>query len=194
MNFYISDLHLGHDKALIFDGRPFSSIEEQNLMMIRRWNKVVTQYDTVFILGDFSMYDQDGMLFLNNTKGRKVLIAGNHDKSANILMKFDEVHDYLEIKDGGTDVILSHYPIAHWNKSDYGSIQLYGHIHRSRDSIDFEHYVYSMRNRTDETTGRRLPYNAYNVGCMMPYIDYTPRTISEIIRGDKKYYAEQFRY
>ena len=193
MNFYISDLHLGHGNALKFDNRPFGSIDEQNLIMIRNWNRVVTKDDTVYVLGDFSWKDADGMLFLNNTNGRKVLIRGNHDRSMNILMCFDDVQDYLEIKEGGANIVLSHYPIAHWKNADYGSIHMYGHIHQSRDSRPFEQYVKMMRSRTDERTGQSLEYKAYNVGCMLPYMDYTPRTLGEIIRGDRKYYGELYK-
>ncbi len=32
--------------------------------------------------------------------------------------------------------------------------------------------------------------NFINVGCMMPYMDYTPRTLNEIIEGDAKYHEE----
>ena len=32
--------------------------------------------------------------------------------------------------------------------------------------------------------------NFINVGCMMPYMDYTPRTLDEIIEGDAKYHEE----
>ena len=193
MNFYISDLHLGHENALRFDNRPFGSLDEQNLMMIRNWNRVVTKGDTVYVLGDFSWKDADGMLFLNNTNGRKVLIRGNHDRSMNILMCFDDVQDYLEIKEGGANIVLSHYPIAHWKNADYGAIHMYGHIHQSRDSRPFEQYVKMMRSRTDERTGQSLEYKAYNVGCMLPYMDYTPRTLGEIIRGDRKYYGELYK-
>lgn len=30
--------------------------------------------------------------------------------------------------------------------------------------------------------------NFINVGCMMPYMDYTPRTLDEIISGDEEYW------
>jgi hypothetical protein len=31
-----------------------------------------------------------------------------------------------------------------------------------------------------------IPMRAYNVGCMMPWMDYTPRTLAEIIEGYNK--------
>ena len=30
--------------------------------------------------------------------------------------------------------------------------------------------------------------NFINVGCMMPYMDYTPRTLAEIIAGDAAHF------
>ena len=30
------------------------------------------------------------------------------------------------------------------------------------------------------------PCNMFNVGCMIPYMDYTPRTLEEIIEANKK--------
>ena len=36
------------------DNIPFSSVEEMNSEMIKRWNSVVTKQDNVYILGDFS--------------------------------------------------------------------------------------------------------------------------------------------
>ena len=47
MNFYISDLHFGHENAIKFDNRPFSSVEEMNEILVQRWNKVVSPEDTV---------------------------------------------------------------------------------------------------------------------------------------------------
>ena len=32
-----------------------------------------------------------------------------------------------------------------------------------------------------------LPMRAYNVGCMMPWMNYTPRTIEQIIEGHKNW-------
>ena len=52
-NYYIADTHFGHERVIEFDKRPFSSLEEMEEEMIRRWNAVVERGDTVYILGDF---------------------------------------------------------------------------------------------------------------------------------------------
>ena len=52
-NFYISDLHIGHENILRFENRPFADINEMNNKIIENWNSRVCNGDTVYILGDF---------------------------------------------------------------------------------------------------------------------------------------------
>lgn len=52
MNFYTSDLHLGHANVIKFDNRPFANIDEMDQRIITRWNERVSDDDTVYILGD----------------------------------------------------------------------------------------------------------------------------------------------
>ena len=85
------------------------------------------------------------------------------------------VKELETIKDGDNHIVLCHYPIAHC--ADYGYVHLYGHIHTGRDSDPFEEYAARMK-------ARGLPYECYNVGCMLPYMDYTPRTLEEIRKSN----------
>ena len=79
MNFYISDLHFGHENAIKFDNRPFSSVEEMNEILVQRWNKVVHPEDTVYVLGDFFWKRKDMLTYLPRLSGKIILICGNHD-------------------------------------------------------------------------------------------------------------------
>ena len=54
MNYYISDLHFGHRAIIDLDERPFNDVTEMEWALIDNWNEVVTENDTVYILGDFS--------------------------------------------------------------------------------------------------------------------------------------------
>ena len=176
MKYYISDLHIGHANIISFDNRPFSNLEEMHEAIIKNWNSVVAKNDDVYVLGDFAWRNDVGLEVLKKLKGRKYLIRGNHDRlNADMIKEFVWVKDYAEIKDGENNIILSHYPIAHWKNADYGTIHLYGHIHKGRDYSPFEEYKRIMKERG-------LPYECYNVGCMLN--DYTPKTLSQI-REDK---------
>lgn len=52
MNYYISDLHIGHANAIKFDNRPFADVNEMNNAIMENWNSRVKPNDTVYILGD----------------------------------------------------------------------------------------------------------------------------------------------
>ena len=105
MNYFISDLHLGHKNVLKFDNRPFINIEEHDKTIIDNWNNKVNDND-------------------------------------------DWVH-------------------------------LYGHVHNSFEENMIQHFRYEMGALYDK------PCHMYNVGAMMKYMDYTPRTLEEIIRREQ---------
>ena len=88
--------------------------------------------------------------------------------------RFEWVREYAEIKDFGTRIVLSHYPIAHWNGQYQGTVHLFGHVHNNKDYAAFLQY-------RQMCAGMGIPFAAANVGCMLPYMDYTPRTLEEIL-------------
>ena len=51
-NFYIADLHFGHKNIIRYDNRQFASVDEMDNTLIKNWNSVVSNDDTVYILGD----------------------------------------------------------------------------------------------------------------------------------------------
>lgn len=174
--FYISDTHFGHTHIIRYDNRPFMNATEMEETIIKRWNEIVGDKDTVYILGDFSWYKEAQTLdILNRLTGQKVLIKGNHDRiSPKVAKKFVKVCDYLEIKDNGRKVILSHYPMPFWNGQFRDSVHLYGHVHNSHQWNVCESLCRELRHLQD------IPMRMYNVGCMMEWINYTPRTLDEI--------------
>lgn len=94
------------------------------------------------------------------------------------LREFVKVTEYLEVKDNGRTVILCHYPIPCFKNHFYGSFHLYGHVHNSFEWNMMEHDKYLMEELY--TT----PCQMFNVGAMMPWMDYTPRTLDEIIAAN----------
>ena len=131
MIFYTADPHFGYEPTLVW--RPgFSSVEEMDEALIAAWNAVVSDEDTVYLIGDIGW--NNGHVpcrTLARLKGRKHLIRGNHDTGfvdAPLLYRyFESVTDFWELEDGEHHIILSHYPIL-YNKRGY---MIHGHLHGS---------------------------------------------------------------
>ena len=187
-NYYISDLHFGHHNIMRFDNRPFKSVEEMDETLIKNWNNKVSKEDTVYILGDFCWSTEDRWIeILKQLNGIKVLIKGNHDlrkMSQQLRNMFQDIKDYNEVKDNGKRVLLSHYPMPFY-RGDYNPdiIHLYGHIHTTIEN-DFMEHLRDYINKNDNRNGGKHLCQFYNVGCMMNYMSYTPRTLKEIVAAN----------
>lgn len=188
--FYISDLHFGHSNIIRYDHRPYKNANEMDQDLIKKWNDAVSDEDIVYILGDISWHNEPKTVeIFKQLKGRKILIKGNHDYISNVLAKcFDRIVDYAEINDNGTKVVMSHYPMPFWNGQFRDTVHLYGHVHNSHQWNICESWIEEARQL------QAIPMRMYNVGCMMDWMGYTPRTLNEIIekynnykklRGDK---------
>lgn len=190
MNYYISDIHFGCQNS--YDNRTL----EHDRIVKENWNRVVTNADNVYILGDIGKIgnnqDTEKLIEIIATlKGKKTLITGNHDVIRDIRLRqlFVEICDYKEIIDSyngmNHKLVLSHYPILFWNGQHKGWMHLYGHVHMSeewkvyKESIKYVNEYF--KNRTMKGYTDCPPVVAYNVGASLPYIDWTPRTLKEII-------------
>jgi len=180
--FYISDLHIGHQNVLTLDSRPFENLEEMEDAIRNNWNSVVSKEDLVMILGDcLWIYSDKAFEYIKSLNGRKRLIRGNHDrgKSTKYKQLFEVILDYEKIKDGDRTVICSHFPMIAYDGSYNGrNYHAYGHVHKTKEHDFIQNII--NRNRCDE-----FPMNMYNVGCMLPYMNYTPQTLDEIIEANK---------
>lgn len=181
-NFFIADLHFGHFNIIRYDNRSYSTVEEMDNALINNWNSVVSDEDTVYILGDISWHNEERTVeIFEQLNGTKILIKGNHDsvaKGSRLMQCFAAVYDYYELYlDKKTKIVMSHYPIPFWNGQFRDAIHLYGHVHNSHQWNIFESWMKEARALQD------IPMRAYNVGCMMDYMNFTPRTLEEIIEG-----------
>ena len=74
MNYFISDLHLGHKNVLKFDNRPFINIEEHDKTIIDNWNSKVNDKDDVYVLGDISWHNATKTIeIFKQLKGHEIL-------------------------------------------------------------------------------------------------------------------------
>ena len=194
MNYYISDLHFGCQNK--YEGRTL----EHDKLIKENWNKTVTNGDTVYILGDIGKEGGNKEMeylceIISTLKGKKVLIQGNHEKLKDIRVKqlFTEIVPYKEVSDNANGinkmVVLSHYPILFWNGQHKDWIHLYGHVHMTDE---WKLYIQSLDNVNDYFKDKEKkgytdcpPARAFNVGCMLDYMDYTPRTLKEILEASE---------
>lgn len=184
--FYIADWHYNHANIIAHDNRPFRTKEEMNVALIERWNGVVSPRDTVFVLGDMFCHvkPKEAVRVLRTLNGKKVLIRGNHDyltRDDEFCAEFERICEYLELEDGWQTVVLCHYPIPCFHRHfEEAWCHLYGHVHNGFEWNMMERFKIAM-----EDLGNYC--NMYNTGAMMPWMDYTPRTLSEISTGAESF-------
>ncbi|WP_373245558.1 hydrolase [Lacrimispora indolis] len=178
MIYYTSDLHFGHRNVLKFDNRPFKDVDEMDRILIENWNNCVLDNDTVYILGDFCYKsDRAAKWYLQQLKGHKILIIGNHDwltlQDPEAMKYFEDSRPMMHVTDGDKQICLCHFPIAEWNGFSHGSWHIHGHIHnRKSETYEF------MRNRE----------RALNAGCMIN--NYAPATFSGLLRNNQDFWNE----
>jgi calcineurin-like phosphoesterase family protein len=78
-----ADQHFGHAKILEFTKRPWRTVDEHDLGLMKLWNSKVRVEDEVWCVGDFSFRGpSETKWILDNLRGKKHLVLGNHDGSA----------------------------------------------------------------------------------------------------------------
>lgn len=128
--FFVSDTHFGHVNILKYEPekRPFSSIEEHDEELIKRWNSVVKPADRVYHLGDVAI-NRRCLSTVARCNGRKKLIRGNHDlwSLKDYLPYFDDI---LSMRFFANLFIASHFPIhpSHMRVK----FNIHGHLHSNK--------------------------------------------------------------
>ena len=154
MIYFTSDLHIGHDKEFIWGARGFKNIEEHDTAILKRWNSIIKDEDTVFILGDLALgqdtHEWDRIF--HHLKGDKHFIIGNHDTD-NKVKKFESEYDiiccgYIYVfKNAKWHFYCSHYPTITTNFDDTKSsplINLFGHTHQKIKFFNDNPYMYNV--------------------------------------------------
>lgn len=194
INYYIGDLHFGCKNN--YENRTL----EHDKIIKENWNSRVTNNDNVYVLGDIgreggNKENEYLCETISTLKGNKILIQGNHCKLKDKRIKqlFTEIVPYTEVSDNynglNNNLVLCHYPILMWKNQHKGWIHLYAHVHMSdewliyRSSLELLNSFF--KNKTLKGYTDCPPAVAYNCGAMLPHIDYTPRTLEEIIKSNK---------
>ena len=139
-----SDSHMGHPKILEYCDRPFSSVEEMDNELIKRWNNNVKENDIVYHLGDFTLGGPSiaaKYFLLLNGKISIIASKSHHDRmwintnryyysksGYKVEIPTDSVTSYLEPTTGNF-IVFCHFPFAVWDRAFHGSYHLHGHSH-----------------------------------------------------------------
>lgn len=155
VDFVTADTHFGHARINELAGRPFSSVEEMDAELIRRWNDTVGRDDVVLHLGDLALGPiQQSIALTARLNGRRFLVPGNHDRvspaaqNRRTIERFTPIYERAgwtilpEIVQGtraGRQLLASHYP--YWGDTqeverhtehrpaDRSVPLIHGHIH-----------------------------------------------------------------
>ena len=147
--YFTSDLHFGHDKDFLWRPRGFTSSREHDETIIRNWNLKIKPEDTVYILGDSMLMDDEyGMRCLKRLNGNLKIVRGNHDSNnrwkAYSALPNVELLGYADaVKYGKYNIYISHYPTITSNFDidkplNRRVINLCGHCHTKDRFQDFD--------------------------------------------------------
>jgi calcineurin-like phosphoesterase family protein len=139
--FFTSDTHFDDEYAIEYFHRPFKSVDEMNLTIVEKWNSVVTENDTVYHLGDFTLEDiRHFTKWVSQLAGTIKILPGSHDQpwlndfvtseKAQVISPLVSV-EFPEIIAGNDPqvIVLCHYSMQVWDRSNHGSWHLFGHSH-----------------------------------------------------------------
>lgn len=154
-----SDWHFNHNREFIWKARGFSSVEEMNENIIKRYNSVVGENDIVYCLGDCGL-GGGGQEALNQLKnyieqlnGTVIIVQGNHctDKRIDLYRQCKNVQQVevaTTLNYRGYHFYLSHYPTLTGNLEKEPlkqmTLNLYGHTHQKTNFYEDRPYMYHV--------------------------------------------------
>lgn len=132
MIYVIADMHFWHKNIIIYESRPFKTVEQMNQVIINNWNKIIKDDDLVWILGDISLGGADKTRnIIAQLKGRKKLIKGNHDKQSKSFWLKAGFEEYFKEPVDFGNYIMSHEPIY-----DCDKLNICGHVHSQTHKLN----------------------------------------------------------
>ena len=107
----------------------FVTLEDHNETLLEGINSTVSRNDRLVFLGDFCR-EKPGR-WRQRIRCRNIFfILGNHDKETKVRKVFgNNVWYQKTLNIGALPIWCCHFPTAFWDKSHYGALHCYGHIH-----------------------------------------------------------------
>ena len=186
--FFTSDWHIGHEKCLTFDKRPFLSIGEMHKNLIRRYNSTVPEYGVCYFLGDIGNKVDEIKPVIDQLNGIKVLILGNHDKGMTSMYNagFDVVLNSASLYIGDNKITLSHCPLFGIFREDTSSMKnpnenWHGEFKNHKFTLKNENQFHlhgHIHSRKDKPQSKKILDRQFDVGVVGN--NYTPVSLSQI--------------
>lgn len=187
--FFTSDWHIGHEKAIKYDKRPFKNLDEMHKSLITRYNSSVSDKSVCYFLGDMGNKNQDIKNVITKLNGTKVLILGNHDKGITTMYNcgFDVVLYSATIYVASHRITMSHCPLLGLFREDTSEMNRsvgenwHGESKNGRFSLSNEsqfHLHGHIHSRKDKPQSQKILGKQYDVGVTAN--NYTPVSISQI--------------
>jgi len=138
--FMTSNLQLGRPSAIGKWKRPFDTVNQMDDTLIENWNKVVTNNDTVYCLGNFAWDPKTAYDSMLRLKGKKYYIIGENDqplldlaKKKTLPVNNTIVSDiFLQ---NSVESILSYWPLKEWLNKSKGYWHVTGYPNRKHKTV-----------------------------------------------------------
>lgn len=152
--YFISDLHLFHDRGFIFRPRGFETVEEMNQTVLDNWNKTITNDDEVYLLGDIALGTDYDLIkeTVGSLPGKIHVIIGNHDTPAKVEI-YEELPNIVEVVYATMITIekhqlyLSHYQTKTTSLEttpEHAVFNIHGHLHVKEKFDNDNPYFYNV--------------------------------------------------
>ncbi|AMS01102.1 metallophosphatase [Bacillus phage AR9] len=172
-NWVISDPHFGHKGILKYEEiRDFNNTDEMDEAIIKNFNDIVSEGDTVFWLGDMFFCKTERMKYIVDKlkKTRNILVLGNHDNGVS-KTKFKRFGFMPYRMYQYKDLILTHEPLSEVNLkilSEYGITKnIHGHVHSNIEGMNQDKYKCVSIECTD-----LKPINIDSLSSINPFFEY----------------------
>lgn len=183
--FFTSDTHFNQERTFKYSKRDmyFDSVEESTEEMVRRWNEVVSQEDTVYHLGDFGDFEVAKRL-----NGHIQLLYGNYERDGDVPTKEQEEYfnwinpnlgtfqyNYLMVHEPENRIPLLKELLKNTGFDFDNQFYLFGHIHEKqkvkRNGLNVGVDVHNFTPVSTETIEfyREAIQNIYDDNCFENY-------------------------
>ena len=127
---------------------------EMNEEYVKRWNRLVTNEDDVYVLGDLMLGDNNvGIHYLSQLNGNIHVVLGNHDTPTrqNIYVGMEnivEIQWAIMLNYKKYHFFMTHFPCMTGNLEKESlkqmTLNLYGHTHQNSNFYEDRPYMYHV--------------------------------------------------